>query len=102
MICDTCGKEKDLGQFNLGGPSPETCFKCRVSSVSVGFGGNREFFHNDTLKGFQERTVKEGRANGLDPVPAWHTTGTGTTAGGMARLKKAHENLSKKKDAKNA
>jgi hypothetical protein len=102
MICNSCGKDKATSQFNLDGPSPDICFKCRLSSVSIGFGGHREFFHNDTVKAFQERQVAEGRANGLDPIPAWHNTNTGTTAGGMERLKKHHKNLAESKGTKNA
>jgi hypothetical protein len=96
MICTECGKDKDTKSFNPECGSPTVCFRCRVTSVGIGFNGNREFFHNDTVKAFQERTVREGRANGLDPIPAWHNTNTGPTPGGLKKLKETHKKLAAK------
>ena len=67
--CESCGKEQSKDRFNPDCPSPDLCFRCRISGVSLGFSGNQEFFHNDTIKGFRDRTISEGRANGIDPEP---------------------------------
>jgi hypothetical protein len=92
MTCDTCGEEKPLSKFNLESFSPETCFRCRVESVDIGFGGFRDAFHGDTLvggtiKSDNEHTINEGRANGYDPVPA-KAPNPGVSGSELARLKK--------------
>lgn len=85
-VCDQCGKEQDTSRFNPECGSPLTCFRCRVSSVSLGFGGHQESFHNDTIRAFQERTVREGRANGLDPQLKTNH-GAGPTSSQLSKLK---------------
>lgn len=74
MICSDCGKEVPLTKFNPDSFSPDVCFKCRVSGVSIGFGGYRDAFHGDSLVGGTvasdvAHTIEEGRALGHDPVP---------------------------------
>jgi hypothetical protein len=75
MVCTDCGKEAPLSKFNDESFSPSVCFKCRVSGISIGFGGYKEAFHGDNLHGGTiasdvKHTVAEGRALGHDPVPA--------------------------------
>jgi hypothetical protein len=72
--CTDCGKEAPLDRFNADSFSPTVCFKCRVSGVSIGFGGYRSSFHGDNLVGGTiasdvKHTIAEGRAQGHDPVP---------------------------------
>lgn len=54
------------------------CFKCRIQGVGFSFGtGGREgkkLFHAMTDKEQQDRTIREAKANGLDPIPAWTKT----------------------------
>lgn len=89
MKCAECGKEKAPEAFNSECNTPTVCFKCRVSTINLGFGGYREFFHNDTIKGFQDRQVKEGRENGLDPVPITNH-GAGPSATQIQKLQEHH------------
>ena len=74
MVCSDCGNEAPLSKFNAESFSPTVCFKCRVSGVSIGFGGYRSAFHGDGLVGGTiasdvKNTIAEGRALGHDPVP---------------------------------
>jgi len=74
MICSECQREVSQDRFNPESFSPDVCFKCRVSGVSIGFGGYRESFHGDNLVGGTiasdvRDTVAKGRAEGHDPVP---------------------------------
>jgi hypothetical protein len=92
LTCVQCEKVWPPDRFNPDCASPNTCFKCRSSSVSLGFGGFRTQFHNHTIKEGQDRAMREARANGHDPVPAWHTSYTaGGIAGHDAKLKAALE-----------
>jgi hypothetical protein len=75
MVCSDCRKEVPQDRFNPDSFSPGVCFKCRVSGVSIGFGGYKDSFHGDNLVGGTvasdvRNTVAEGRAQGHDPVPA--------------------------------
>jgi hypothetical protein len=74
LTCTDCGNEAPISKFNDESFSPTVCFKCRVSGVSIGFGGYKESFHGDGLVGGTvasdiRHTVAEGRAQGHDPVP---------------------------------
>ena len=86
MICSECGKEKDTGSFNPECSSPTVCFRCRVSSVQIGFGGYQDQFHEGTNAERQRTAIKEAKDNGHDPVPAWTNTYTGSTAGSHKKL----------------
>ena len=87
MKCSECGKIKALDAFNSECVTPTVCFKCRVSTINLGFGGHRESFHNETIKEFRDKTVKEGRANGLDPVPVTNF-GSGPNGSQLKKLEK--------------
>lgn len=72
--CDSCEQILPLDKFNLESRSPDSCFRCRIQSVRIGFGGRKESFHGDSLQGGtiasdNRYIVEEGRKNGLDPVP---------------------------------
>ena len=74
IVCADCRKELPTSKFNEQSFSPDVCFKCRISGVSIGFGGYREAFHGDNLVGGTiasdvQHTIAEGRAQGHDPVP---------------------------------
>lgn len=92
MKCDTCGKELPTEKFNTESFSPETCFKCRVSGVRLGFSAGRQGFHGDhlvggTIKSDNDHTVKQARANGHDPVPMKTAGGVGVSQKELNRLK---------------
>ena len=94
MKCDTCGENRPIEKFNSESFSPETCFKCRVQGVRLGFSQGREMFHGDalvggTIKSDNKHTVEQARANGHDPVPVSTGPTHGLTSGQMDRLKKA-------------
>ena len=93
MFCDTCGEDKPLSKFNLESFSPETCFHCRVQGVKLGIPGkaqDQDLWRHSTLAEQQRTTVEEGRANGLDPVPAWTTTSSAPTQKQLDKLKEHH------------
>lgn len=61
------------------------CFRCRAQSLQFNYGSRgRDNFHGHTVKEFNDRQVREARANGLDPVPA-RTAATGVPSSGMMR-----------------
>jgi len=88
MICSECQQSKSHSAFNAECFSPTVCFRCRVSSIGIGFGGHREQFHGQTIKEFQDETIKLGRANGLDPELKTNH-GSGLTANQMAKVTEA-------------
>lgn len=103
--CDNCGRELPIGKFDLSGRDPGTCFKCRVSTISftnpIKTGQGDDAWRHDTIRDYQRRKVAEAAEQGHEAIPAWHTTGTGTTSGSMQRLSD-HLNKSEqvKSDAK--
>lgn len=81
--CPSCRKEWPEDRFN--GVHAE-CFKCRVSTLRVGFGTvGRDFFHNTTIKEYNDHTVKEARKNGIDAVPL-HSAGNPVAAASIKKL----------------
>ena len=92
--CDTCSRELPANKFNLSGPAPETCFRCRVQGTQFGYGGFQSQFHDGTNKERTESAMADARAQGHDPVPV-HTAGGHTpNAGQLAKVK---EHLVKQK-----
>lgn len=90
--CDTCGEHRPTDKYTADSFSPDTCFKCRVSTVKMGFAAGRESFHGDTLHGGtirsdNEHTVKLARENGHDPVPMKTAGGVGVSAKELNKLK---------------
>ena len=93
MKCDTCGNTLPKDKFNEESYSPETCFKCRVNGVRLGFSAGRQNFHGDHLVGGtiasdNRHTVSQARANGHDPVPLKTAGGVGVSRKELDRLKK--------------
>lgn len=76
-VCTTCERELPLDRFNPTRGS--ICFACHVKGVGFGYvdPGGRKAFHGPTITERRTRAVAEARANGLDPVPAWHKPYTG-------------------------
>lgn len=94
MICTDCGRELPETKFNVESGSPTSCFRCRVSTVNVGFGGYQSSFRGDTLFGGtlasdNRHTVEAARAQGHDPVPASRGVSHGGSSAQTERLKKA-------------
>ncbi len=91
--CTECGQPRPNSKFNPESFSPTVCFRCRVSGVSVGFGGYRDQFHGNEMGGTiaesNRRTIAEARSQGHDPVPVSRGVSHGLTAGQMSRLKTA-------------
>jgi len=81
--CPACHVEWPEDRFN--GIHPE-CFKCRVANLSVSFGpAGKEFWHGTTTKEYAEKTVRQAKANGLDPVPV-HSASVHASAAGIKKL----------------
>lgn len=81
--CPSCLRAWPEDRFN--GRDPE-CFKCRASSISVTFAGGKQVFHDQTDKQGQERTIREGKMNGLDPVPVGKGTYSGFAGSQASKL----------------
>lgn len=93
--CTECGKEQPSGKFNPDSFSPTVCFSCRISGVSIGFGGYRASFHGENLVGGtissdNRAMVETARANGHDPVPVKTAGGVGVNNTELKRLRKLH------------
>lgn len=93
--CDDCGNDFPLDKFNLESRSPSSCFKCRIGTVKIGFGGRKESFHGDALAGGtvasdNRHTVAEARKNGYNPVPVKNGESSWTpSASSINKLKTA-------------
>lgn len=87
-VCSECHESKPLSAFNAECFTPTVCFRCRVSSIGIGFSGHREQFHGTTIKESQDEIIRLGRANGLDPELKTNH-GAGLTAGQMAKVTEA-------------
>jgi hypothetical protein len=90
--CAGCGKEQPYNKYNAESFSPEHCFKCRISSVRMGFTAGKSTFHGDTLVGGtiasdNRNTVDMARSQGHDPVPQKTAGGVGVSAKELNRLK---------------
>jgi hypothetical protein len=100
--CDTCGELRPTDKFTADSFSPDTCFKCRVSTVRMGFTAGKATFHGDNLVGGtiasdNRHMVDLARSNGHDPVPVATAGGVGVSAKELSRLKK-HSSFAGKKD----
>ena len=92
--CKDCGELLPYSKYNSECNAPDSCFKCRVKSVNVGFGGFGEAWHGDTLVGGtlasdNRHTVEMARAQGHDPVPVGKAPAGAPSASQMAKLKTA-------------
>ena len=96
MECAHCHQNWPADRFNPTCSSPDWCFKCRASGLSVAFAGGKDYFHDATVKERTTQAVSEARANGLDPVPAHVGKAYGGTS--AAELKKIGS-ISKEKGA---
>jgi hypothetical protein len=100
--CVDCGRELPITKFNVESGSPGSCFKCRVSTVRMGFVAGKAMFHGDDLVGGtiasdNRHTVEMARSNGHDPVPIKTAGGVGVSKTELDRLKK-HSSFAGKKD----
>jgi hypothetical protein len=91
--CVQCETDQPDSKFNAESFSPEMCFRCRVSGVSIGFGGYQKQFRGEelyggTLASDNRHTVESARALGHDPVPVSKGVSHGLTANQTERLKK--------------
>lgn len=82
-ICPSCTQEWPEDRYNS---KFADCFRCRARTVSVSFAGGKEIFHSQTVKEGQDRTVREAKANGYDPVPAWTSTYAGFAGSQATKL----------------
>jgi hypothetical protein len=87
MECIDCGRELPLSKFNLEGPDPESCFRCRVQGTQFGYGGHKEAFHDGTNAERTRTAMAEARAQGYDPVPVQTAGGIGVSQRELDRLK---------------
>ena len=73
-VCEDCERELPSDKFNPESGSPNSCFRCRIQGVRLGFRQGKEMFHGDSLVGGtiasdNRHTVSEARKQGHDPVP---------------------------------
>ena len=54
----------------------DSCFKCHLSSISIGFGGRgKQHFHDHTIKGLNDEAAKDVAASmresgrNIEPLP---------------------------------
>lgn len=92
--CSECHRTLPTEKFNQESDAPDVCFGCRVKTVNIGFGGNRESWHGDALVGGtiasdNRHTIAEAKSNGYNPVPVSTGPTHGLTSGQMERLKSA-------------
>jgi len=92
MKCEDCERELPKEKFNPESGSPNSCFKCRVQGVRIGFSQGRAMFHGDHLVGGtiasdNRNTVETARAQGHDPVPVATAGGVGVSQKELNRLK---------------
>lgn len=90
--CPSCHITWPEDRFN---PKFPDCFRCRAAGVSFTYGvGGKEAkqqFHDTTIKEFNDRQIREAKANGIDAVPV-HTATTAAPTGKMLdTLKRASE-----------
>lgn len=97
MICTECDTEWPVDRFCQDGPNPTVCFRCRVQTVNLGYGGYRQQFHDGTIAERQRRQIAEARSNGLDPIPAWDKALPNT--GSAYSLKRLEAHHAKKNEA---
>lgn len=92
-ICVDCGHSLPNDKFNEESFSPETCFRCRISGVSLAIpakSADVDSWRHDTIRDYGRRIVEEGRANGLDPVPAKYAGGVAPSQKTLDTLKENH------------
>lgn len=90
--CVDCERELPQDKFNPESGSPDSCFRCRVQGVRLGFTAGRSAFHGDHLVGGtiasdNRHTVEQARAQGHDPVPVKTAGGVGVSQKELNRLK---------------
>jgi hypothetical protein len=92
--CEDCGLDLPESKFNAESWSPGSCFRCRVSSIRLGFVGDRALFKGDTLVGGtiasdNRHQIEGARKNGLDPVPVDRGVSYGVSSNQINKLKSA-------------
>jgi len=95
MKCTDCDEDQPTDKFNPESGSPTVCFKCRVSTVRMGFVAGKSGFHGDDLVGGtiasdNRATLAAAREQGHDPVPIKTAGGVGVSSKELSRLKKAN------------
>lgn len=65
--CSSCGTT--VSHADDDPPRRNTCFKCHVKTLSIGFTYGKENFHGDTIRQRQEETVRTAAAEGRDIQP---------------------------------
>ena len=93
-VCIGCERQLPTSKFNEACSSPDHCFRCRVSTVKMGFAQGKSHFHGDSLVGGtvasdNRHTISEARSNGHDPVPVSRGPTHGPTANQTNKLKAA-------------
>lgn len=70
MECSNCQRVWPEDRFNRACSTPDWCFACRSKTISTGFAGGKEYFHDSTEAERARKAVSEAKAAGFDPVPA--------------------------------
>ena len=65
--CTTCGCRVSYTDGDR--PNRNTCFRCHVKTLSIGFTYGKENFHGDTIRERQQQRERDARAAGVDIAP---------------------------------
>lgn len=92
--CAGCDEQLPISKFNEDSASPDHCFRCRVSTIRLGFAQGKDHFHGTSLVGGtvasdNRHTISQARSNGYDPVPVSRGPTHGLTANQTNKLKAA-------------
>lgn len=69
----TCPKCDRKWTTDIVPPRGETCFKCHVKTVNLGFTYGKEDFHGPTIRERQDKIVSDAKINGYnaEPITNW-------------------------------
>lgn len=65
--CYSCGQKFEV---NNESHRRNTCFRCHVRTISLGFRYGKENFHGPTIKEKQDKIKSDALKNGVNAVPA--------------------------------
>lgn len=64
--CSSCGQQVSCEEDR---PRRDTCFRCHIKSIRLGFTYGKEDFHGPTVRERQEQAVRDAKEAGVDITP---------------------------------